>query len=307
MKVLVTGSSGFVGRHVCRMIRSERPDTQLLRAVRTPTSDERDDEITVGEIGEGTNWADAVAGQDVVIHLAASAHNLSRDLDEVHQVNGLGTKRLAVQASEAGVKRFIFISSVGVSGASTRGRSPFIADENPEPHGAYARSKFWAEEALRDAGAFSDMEIVIVRPPLVYGPGAPGNFDRLARWVRNGIPLPLGTVRNKRSFISVYNLADVIVRCLDHPNAVGKVFLVKDGEDLSTTDFIRRIGNAMGRKPRLMPFPVSVLRTILVATGQKNAAQSLLDSLVVDGVDVEEALGWVPPYSVEESLRRCFL
>jgi len=215
------------------------------------------------------------------------------------------TLNLAQQAAIAGVKRFVFISSIGVNGnINVR---PFSALDVPHPVEPYAQSKWEAEQGLWRIQQETGMELVVIRPPLVYGPGAPGNFGSLVRWVGKGIPLPLGAIHNRRSLVGIDNLVDLIVRCIDHPAAANQVFLAGDGRDLSTTELLRIVGDAMGRPARLIPLPAGVLKLSAALLGRKAMAQRLLGSLQVDISQTCETLDWQPPFTVEEGLRRCFL
>jgi nucleoside-diphosphate-sugar epimerase len=249
-----------------------------------------------------------LAGVSVVIHAAARAHikgdKNSNPIEEYRCVNVDGTHNLARQAAAAGVKRFIFLSSIGVNGNSNF--KPFAAGDPAKPADPYAQSKWEAEQVLWKVQQDTGMEIVIIRPPLVYGPSAPGNFGSLVRWVERGVPLPLGAINNKRSLIGIDNLIDLIVRCVDHPYAANQVFLAGDGEDLSTTELLRKVGHAMGRSARLVPVPTRLLHFGAALVGKKAVAQRLLGSLQVDISKTCDLLEWKPPYTLEEGLRRCF-
>ncbi len=223
---------------------------------------------------------------------------------DYQRVNVSGTLKLAQQAAHAGVRRFIFISSIGVNGNVSK--RPFSADGHPHPAEAYAQSKWQAEQALWGIQKQTGMEVVIIRPPLVYGPDAPGNFGSLVRWVEKGVPLPLGAIHNKRSLVGIDNLVDLIIRCIDHPAAANQIFLAGDGEDLSTTELLRGVGKAMGKPARLIPVPAGLLQFGATLLGKKAMAQRLLGSLQVDISKTCELLDWKPPYTVEEGLRRCF-
>jgi len=225
-------------------------------------------------------------------------------LVEYRRVNLEGTLNMARQAAAAGVRRFIFISSIGVNGNINI--RPFRITDQPNPAEPYAQSKWEAEQGLMQLAAETGMEIVIIRPPLVYGPCAPGNFGSLVHWIEKGVPLPLGAIHNKRSLIGIDNLVDLIIRCIDHPAAANQVFLAGDGEDLSTTELLRGVGKAMGKPARLIPVPAGVLQLGATLLGRKAMAQRLLGSLQVDISKTCELLDWKPPYTVEEGLRRCF-
>jgi len=249
-----------------------------------------------------------VAGGQCVIHCAARAH-IIRDLaldsiTEYRRVNTQGTLDLAREAAAGGVKRFVFISSIGVNGTFTHGSRRFAHDDAPAPAEDYAISKWEAEQGLWEIASQTGMEVVVVRPPLVYGPGVKGNFARLLDLVRSGVPLPLAAVNNRRSFIGLDNLVDLLIRCVDHPKAAGQTLLVSDGQDLSTPELLRMIANAMGRPVRLFPVPVPILRFAGRALGRLNEVDRLVGSLQVDSSATCELLGWTPPVSVEEGIKR---
>jgi nucleoside-diphosphate-sugar epimerase len=255
-----------------------------------------------------------VAGAQCVIHCAARAH-IMRDealepLTEYRRVNVQGTINLARQAAVAGVKRFVFLSSGKVNGESTDGLPrPFGArndgvDDEPRPEDAYGLSKWEAEQGLWEIASQTGMEVVVVRPPLVYGPGVKGNFAGLLDLVRSGVPLPLAAVNNRRSFIGLDNLVDLLIRCVDYPKAAGQTLLVSDGHDFSTPELMRMIANAMGRPSRLFPVPVPLLRLAGRALGRQSEVDRLVGSLQVDSSATRELLGWTPPVGVEEGIRR---
>ena len=308
MNVLLTGSTGFVGSALALTIRS-MPSLRLTVATRAPQSNPQPvQHHVVGDLSATTDWSSAVAGQEVVIHAAARAHVLAETnadpMATFRSVNVDGTIRLGRQAAAAGVKRFIFISSIGVNGAETPTK-PFTADDVAAPHSNYALSKHEAEIGLQALARETGMDVVIIRPPLVYGPNAPGNFGALMRWVTRGLPLPLGAVTtNRRSLVGLENLVDLILTCIDHPNAANQIFLVSDGDDLSTSDLLRRIGKALNRPARLFPVPTRAMNVAFSALGKKSIAQSLLGSLQIDIGKTRTLLGWTPPVSVDDGLRR---
>lgn len=307
MKVLLTGASGFLGRGLVAQLRQHKA-IDLALALRSHSLDSGLSVHVVGELSAATNWMQVVAGRQVVIHAAARAHIMKNEvadpLAEYRRVNVEGTLNLARQAATAGVTRFVFISSIGVNGnINTR---PFCIDDQPSPAEPYARSKWEAEQGLMALAVETGIEVVIIRPPLVYGLGAPGNFGSLVRWIEKGIPLPLGAIYNKRSLVGIDNLVDLIIRCIDHPAAANQVFLAGDGEDLSTTELLRGVGKAMGKPARLIAVPAGMLQFGATLLGKKAMAQRLLGSLQVDISKTCELLNWKPPYTVEEGLRRCF-
>jgi nucleoside-diphosphate-sugar epimerase len=300
--LLVTGATGFVGRHLCARLKAEGREVRC--SVRNQFSIENS--VVVGDIGPDTQWGEALADVDTVIHLAARVHimkdTVSNPLTEFRLVNVDATLNLARQAAAAGVKRFIFISSIGVNGNQTT--KPFNENYLPAPHDTYAISKFEAEQGLKEIADQSVLEVTIIRPPLVYGHNAPGNFGSLMRWIGKGIPLPLGAIHNQRSLVGLDNLVDFIITCIDHPAAANQTFLVADGEDLSTTELLRRVGQAMGKPARLIPVPMSVLKFGASLLGKQAMAQRLCGNLQVDISKAREVLGWNPPVSVDEGLRR---
>nr|WP_024307845.1 SDR family oxidoreductase [Pseudomonas sp. P818] len=308
MRVLLTGATGFVGGALLRYLSTA--GAYVVAAMRSSGTRRFSEHVfEVGDISADTQWASALEGTTVVVHTAARAHisqEVSSDpLTEYRGVNVEGTLNLARQAAIAGVKRFVFISSIGVNGnINVR---PFTALDVPHPVEPYAQSKWEAEQGLWRIQQETGMELVIIRPPLVYGPEAPGNFGSLVRWIGKGIPLPLGAIHNRRSLVGIDNLVDLIVRCIDHPAAANQVFLAGDGRDLSTTELLRLVGDAMGRPARLIPVPAGVLKLSAALLGRKAMAQRLLGSLQVDISQTCETLDWQPPFTVEEGLRRCFL
>jgi len=260
--------------------------------------------VFVGELSPTTDWQDALAGVTSVAHLAGRVHVIHEratdPLAQFRRVNTFGTVNLARQAAQAGVKRFVFLSSVKVNGE----RGIYSEAAPSAPLDAYGISKSEAELGLRQLAAETGMDIVIVRSPLVYGPGVKANFQTLMHAVGRGIPLPLGAIHNKRSLVALDNLVDFILTCMQHPAAANETFLVSDGEDLSTTDLIRRLARAMGRPACLIPVPASVLLAGAIMLGRRDMAQRLLASLQVDISKARQLLGWVPPISVDEGLRR---
>jgi len=303
-RVLVTGATGFVGSGLFSKLK--RDDKLKVSGLcrRLPQGDL--DLYALGDLQQADLSA-LLPSVEVIIHAAARAHIMKDEvadpLAEYRRVNVEGTLNLARQAVAAEVKRFIFISSIGVNGNINT--SPFCADDLPNPQEPYAQSKWEAEQGLRQLAAETGMEIVIIRPPLVYGPAAPGNFGSLVRWIEKGVPLPLGAIHNKRSLVGIDNLVDLIIRCIDHPAAANQVFLAGDGEDLSTTELLRGVGKALGKPARLIPVPASLLQLGATVLGKKAMAQRLLGSLQVDISKTCELLDWKPLYTVEEGLRRC--
>jgi len=308
-RILVTGASGFVGGHLITSLAAQ-PSAAVRGVVRTKLEGDDSARIAVGEISGDTDWSEALEGQHAIVHTAARTHILddkaADPLAEFRNVNVAGTLNLARQAAAAGVERFVFISSIKVNGELTTSGQCFTADDIPAPEDPYGISKREAEEGLQQIAAETGLEVVIIRPPLVYGPGVKGNFASMIKLIAKGLPLPFGAIRNKRSLVSVENLVDLIIKCTDHPAAANQVFLVSDGEDLSTSELLRRVGNAMGQPARLMPVPAKLLQCVASFLGKNAMAQRLLGSLQVDISKTREVLGWKPTVSVDEGLRSCF-
>lgn len=307
----MTGATGFIGSAITERLRLERKHSlrMLVRhaATRLPEGLES---LHAPDLGADADWRAAVAGVDAVIHAAARAHvmkdNAVDRLAAYRSVNTAGTLNLARQAAEAGVRRFVFVSSIKVNGEQTLPSSAFLFNcENLRPNDAYGISKHEAEVGLLQISKETEMEVVIIRPPLVYGPGAKGNLASMLRWLQRGLPLPLGAAtENRRSLVALDNLVDLIVTCIDHPAAANETFLVSDGEDLSTTDLLRRLGSAMGKPARLLPVPPILLQGAAKLLGKVDVAQRLLGNLQVDISYTCETLGWRPLISVDEGLRR---
>jgi nucleoside-diphosphate-sugar epimerase len=302
--VLVTGADGFIGRHFQRTLLDR--GIVYRAAVRADVYQLDPCSCMVGEIGPSTDWSEAIEGVDVVVHLAARAHILREKavdpIAEFMRINCAGTETLVRAAVSAGVRRFIYVSSVGVLGNITFD-APFTADSPPQPHNAYTRSKLAGEMVARSV-AGQRVEVVVLRLPLVYGPGVKANFLRLLRWVDSGWPLPVGAVDNRRSLVNVWNLCDLLVNVLENPIAPARSWLVSDGEDLSTPDLIRRTGNAMRRHIRLLPIPPGVLRLVGKLTRLETQVTQLCGSLVINSAQTCDELGWHPRVSVDDALAR---
>ena len=306
--ILVTGATGFVGsRLVERLVENNKVIKACIR--------QNNKKIFPGAVTTqidgltaNTDWAAALSDVKTVIHSAARVHvmnDLSADpLVEFRKVNVEGTLNLARQAAAAGVRRFIFISSIKVNGEGTEPGKPYTADDIPAPSDPYGISKLEAEQGLLRLATETGMEVTIIRPVLVYGPGVKANFLSMMKWLGKGIPLPLGAIHNKRSLVALDNLVDLVITCLDHPAAVNQIFLVSDGEDLSTSDLLRRMGKALGKPARLLPVPASWLNLAATLVGKRNVAQRLCGSLQVDIEKTRQLLGWTPPLSVDQGLKR---
>jgi UDP-N-acetyl-alpha-D-quinovosamine dehydrogenase len=303
MRALITGASGFVGR---ALIATPSP-LQWRAAIRAlPEPQRGSDHVLVGELSERTDWSSALAGMDCVVHLAARVHVMhptAQDGIEFERVNVLGTERLAQQAAAHGVKRFVYLSSIKVNGERTAGR-PFRADDVPQPDDDYARSKLEAERRLAALQATCDMAVSIVRPPLVYGPGVRANFLRLLSLAHSGLPLPLASIANTRSMVSVWNLCDVICALLLHERPMKGVFVVADGEDISTVELVRRLAALTHRPARVFPMPLPALQALAAITGRSGELGRLRDSLAVDISETCARLNWSPPLTLDEGLRR---
>jgi nucleoside-diphosphate-sugar epimerase len=307
--VLLTGATGFLGQHICSTLYLEQQIllTTVYRSVKPSNSE---NSFMVSSLDSDTSWEEALKGQDVVIHAAARAHIMSDasldPLTEYRRVNVDGSLNIARQAAESGVKRFIYISSIKVNGESTQPGKPHRFDDPPFPEDPYGVSKAEAESGLLKISAETGMEIVIIRPPLVYGKDVKGNFASLLKLTLKRLPLPLGCINNQRSMVYVQNLVDLIVTCIDHPKAANKVFLVSDDEDLSTSDLLQRLGQAANRPARLINVPASFLKFCARLLGKEPSVERLTGSLQVDISHTKATLDWKPPYTVDEGLKSCF-
>lgn len=308
MKVLITGANGFVGRTLCERLHDGGHEVvAALRRGRTVCTSVPLLVRTVENLGPTTDWDEALTDVDAVVHLAARVHVL-RDGDpettsQFHQVNVLGTERLARAAAEAGVHHFLFLSSVKVHGERTAPGIALKEDSPLEAEDAYGRSKREAESILRGIAAETGLGLTILRPPLVYGPGVGANFERLLRAVYHQFPLPLAAVENRRSMIFVGNLVDAIARCLERADSCGHTFLVCDGPAVSTAELIRELASALGRTPRLFRFPSPWLRRIGKLAGREAELGRLLDDLVIDDTRIRTQLDWQPPFHREDGIR----
>ena len=305
-RVLITGGHGFVGHALFERLHAEgRDPLKVSRQALKPG------ELAIGEIGLRTDWSKVFLNCAVVIHLAARVHVMNDTeadpLTAFRAVNVDGTLNLARQASEAGIKRFVFISSVKVNGESTQPGRSFTEVDEHNPQDAYAQSKYEAEHGLRQIAVQTGMEVVIIRSPLVYGPGVKANFRSLMTMVSKGLPLPLGAVTaNRRSLVAVDNLVDFIITCINHPAAANQVFLVSDDEDLSTAELLHRMYKANGTPDRLFTLPLWFLNLCATTIKRKSVYSRLCGSLQIDISKSKKILGWTPPVSVDEGLRLAF-
>lgn len=302
-RVLVTGANGFIGGAVIRALR-ERGQFNVVAAVRRATAVQSNTGYRqcVIDLDHKKGWQESLSGVDILIHCAGKAH-VPAAAEVVQSTNVAGTLHLAQQAANCGVRRFVFLSSIAVYGQPVGGKISGSAGE-PVPCGAYGRSKLEAEKGLVDLLRGQSMELVIIRPPLVYGPSAPGNFGKLVKWIERGWPLPFLSISNQRSFIGIDNLTDFILHCAKNPVAAGKTLLIADGEDISTPDLVRHLANHMQRPARLFRLPQGCLNLAGALTGQSQRLRRLSESLQVDATQSRSLIGWTPSVSLDEGLRR---
>lgn len=308
--IMLTGANGFVGNSFYKHCKSNNIQVKVALRNLTPQCSELDSYV-VGDINSNTNYIEALQDVEFVVHLAARVHIMEKstqeNLSDYRQVNVEGTRNLAIQAANAGVKRFIFISSIKVNGESTQPEQKYTAEDIPNPEDAYAISKYEAEQALLELATKTGMEVVIIRFPLVYGPGVKANFRSLMNIVSKGFPLPLGVLtNNRRSLVGVDNLVDFIITCINHSAAANQVFLVSDDEDLSTAELLHRMYKSIGAQDRLFSVPLWFLKSCATAVGKNNFFQRLCGSLQVDISKSKNLLNWSPTVSVDEGLRRAF-
>lgn len=306
MKILVTGSSGFIGRSVTTAALNSGYIT--VGQQRSPTDDKP---AVVCEITSDTQWEPYLDGIDCIVHCAARVHQMKETLAEAKSgyqaVNVEGTLNLARQAVQAGVKRFVFISSIKVNGEFTLPGQFFDEHITQEPDDRYGKSKYQAELGLKQIAEETGLEVVIIRPPLVYGPGVRANFASMMKWVKKGIPLPFGAIHNQRSLVYLENLVDLIMACCVHPKAAGQTFLVSDDHDVTTTYLLNRIATSMGRSSRLIPIPVQWLSFGLALIGKRAIAQRLFGSLQLDISHTKQTLNWKPPVTFDDAIQNTVL
>ena len=301
MNILVTGANGFIGHALISQLRNQRHD--IIAAVRRSCA-YPDTTVLVDEL----SWIEALSGQDVVIHTAARSHvmkQIEKDgLAAFREINAEGTRNLAELAANAGVRRFIFLSSIKVNGERTISGTRFTSKDNAFPEDAYGISKWEAEQALHEVSARTGLEVVIIRPPLVYGPGVKGNLLSLLSLLNKGVPLPLGAIHNRRSLVGIDNLIALIITCIDNPAAANRTFLVSDGGDLSTTELVKHMSKALGKPARLIPLPSPLFQFGARILGKQDIAQRLLANLQVDISHTKEILGWTPQVSLNKELKK---
>ncbi|MCG9737528.1 SDR family oxidoreductase [Shewanella insulae] len=302
MSILLTGTTGFVGKHVLQVL----PKAKIIGRQRPQGIEVAD--FYESSIDSKSNYSGILDGICVIVHMAARVHVMndrSADpLGEFREVNTAGTMNLARQAVKAGVKRFIFVSSIKVNGESTLQDRPFTGNDVRNPKEFYGQSKAEAEEQLLDLAKETGLEVVIIRPTLVYGPGVKANFASLLKFVSIGVPLPFGLIKdNKRSLVSVKNLVDLIVTCIAHPKAANEIFLVSDDHDVSTSSIVKHMSKALGKPCRLLPVPLWCYRLVGKVTGKMDVVDRLLGSLQVDITHTKNTLGWVPPQTLEEGFK----
>ncbi|MGJ7514099.1 UDP-glucose 4-epimerase family protein [Pseudomonas baetica] len=305
-KVLVTGASGFVGEALVFRLLVDKKFNPIAAARGASRLHGLCPVLPLN-----LTHAKVLPTLDdvqVIIHAAARVHIMNETaldaLAEFRKVNVEGTIKLAQCAAASGVKRFIFISSIKVNGESTLPGKPFKADDHPNPQDPYGVSKYEAEEALKQLGRDTGMEVVIIRPPLVYGPGVKANFLSMLRWLNKGIPLPFGSIRNQRSLVAIENLASLVAICIDHPAAANQIFLASDGEDISTTQLLHRLSKALGKPARLLPIPEWLLKLAASTLGRHAFAQRICGSLQVDINKNRDLLGWTPPINMDKAMRQ---
>ncbi|KUM52489.1 UDP-glucose 4-epimerase family protein [Rheinheimera sp. EpRS3] len=307
-RIIITGCTGFVGSQVLKRLKQ---DSFLdIKSVVRNFGNLRPDDFVVDNIDCNTDYSKVMQNVGVIVHIAARVHvmadTVADPLDEYRAVNVAGTLNLARQAAASGVKRFVFVSSIKVNGEATSENKAFRYDDTPTPEDPYSISKAEAESGLKQISAQTGMEVVIIRPPLVYGPGVKANFAAMMKLARINLPLPLGAIHNKRSLVALDNLVDLIVTCIEHPNAANQTFLVSDDQDVSTTELLQMMTRAAGKMPRLLPVPVSWLKLAGKVTGKQAVIDRLCGNLQLDISHTKDTLDWTPPVTVEEGIARCF-
>ncbi|MCF6250293.1 MAG: SDR family oxidoreductase [Methylococcaceae bacterium] len=308
MKILITGATGFVGKRLCNELQNDNHEVYVAIRKKTESVVEKIYQFEIGDLSAEIDWSKVLQGVEVVVHTAARVHIMNDSvvdpITEFRRVNTAATLTLARQAATSGVKRFIFISSIKVNGEMTKPNHPFQPDDAFIPVDPYALSKYEAEQGLLKVAEETRMELVIIRPPLVYGAGVRANFASMMKWIKIGIPLPLGAVRNQRSFVALDNLVSFIIHCIDHPKAANEIFLISDGEDVSTTELLRKVAKVFGQKAFLLPVPITWMRLVATLMGKSDVTNRLFGSLQVDSSKVYELLGWKQVITMDEQLKK---
>ncbi len=308
MKILITGATGFVGKRLCNELQNDNHEVYVAIRKKTESVVEKIYQFEIGDLSAEIDWSKVLQGVEVVVHTAARVHIMNDSvvdpITEFRRVNTAATLTLARQAATSGVKRFIFISSIKVNGEMTKPNHPFQPDDAFIPVDPYALSKYEAEQGLLKVAEETRMELVIIRPPLVYGAGVRANFASMMKWIKIGIPLPLGAVRNQRSFVALENLVSFIIHCIDHPKAANEIFLISDGEDVSTTELLRKVAKVFGQKAFLLPVPITWMRLVATLMGKSDVTNRLFGSLQVDSSKVYELLGWKQVITMDEQLKK---
>lgn len=306
LRVLVTGANGFVGRAVCEKLLEQ--GYSVRGAVRTLACPSGVESVKVADIDAETDWSKILSDVDVVIHLAARVHVMQDEaedpLAEFLRINKAGSEHLARCAAASGVKRMVYVSSIKVNGEKTQNGRRFSDRDSPAPQDPYGISKWEAEQVLQNVACETGLEVVIVRPPLVYGAGVKGNFAQMLHAVRRGIPLPFGSVRNQRDLIYVGNLADALITCAMHPAAAGQTYLLSDNAPVSTPELLRKLAQALGVPSRVFPFPLVLLKVAGRLTGKSMQVDRLLGSLQVDSAKIRRELDWSPPFTLQQGLQK---
>ncbi len=314
--ILVTGANGFIGKALCRnllaqgfYVRATVRSVEKAKDLQNFFSSSLLECLSVGDLSMATDWSHPLEGVDAVVHLAARVHKADGDAPDqdakYQKLNVAATEQLAIAAATAKVKRFLYVSSIGVNGRVTDGNG-FCETDLPKPHNTYATSKWEAEQVLQTISNATDLKITILRPPIVYGQGVKANFGNLLKLVRSGLPIPLAKIQNQRSLIYVENLVDAIITCLVQQAAMGKTYLVSDAQAVSTPELIRQIAAALGKPARLIPFPLGLMRAMAKLVGKNATVARLTESLVMDCSKIKNELGWKPPYTLQEALQRDF-
>lgn len=307
-KILVTGANGFLGRALCESLAKQGFDVIAGSRKKLQFTSKQITCVDYGELSANNDYKSLLSGVQVVIHAAARVHKIDdkevNSYTRYRDINTLATLALAEQAAECGIKRFIFISSVKVNGETTTVDKPFQPVDVFKPSDPYGLSKFEAEQGLLEITKQTEMEAVIIRPPLVYGPGVKANFASMMHWLNQGIPLPLGGINNRRSLVALDNLVSFIIHCIGHPKAANEIFLISDGEDVSTSELLEKAARALGKKARLLPFPVWLIKMLGKLVGKSAQVDRLFGSLWIDSSKARDLLGWRPVITMDAQLKK---